>query len=169
MRKISLVFVAVAISTLAVGCGDMDTAKNVSTGVQGTDVGHEGHDGHDHAAVAHAAPHGGQLIELGRSHEFHAELLDDDQTGSIKIYILDSHLEPFSIGQSSISLVLTNGENTQTFELPASQAEGSSEFKSTDSTLMSMLDRDGTKGKLRVTINDQPFSGTFEHHAHDHD
>ncbi len=166
----NLFFAAMAIasvSLLATGCTDMNTAGHDSLDTPAETNGHDhGHNGHDHAHNL-PAPHGGQLIELGRNHEYHAELLDDDQNESVTIYMLDGHLQPVSIDASSIQLVMITGDQTRTFELLASQPAGSSEFRSSDPDLTELLETDGVQGKLRVTINDTPFSGVFDHHDHD--
>lgn len=168
MKKLSLLFALAAISMFAFGCARPDTNTTGSTGVDdhGHDHGSDGHEGHDHAHADHAAPHGGHLIDLGRNHEYHAELVDDHESEAITIYIMDGDLKPLAIKQSSVSLVLTAGDNTQTFELPGTNPESSSEFTSSDEKLMGMIDTRGVTGKLRVTINDKPFSGSFEHHEH---
>ena len=168
MKKLSLFFAFAAISMFAIGCAKPDPKTSDSTGVDdhGHDHGTEGHEGHDHGASDHSAPHGGHLIELGHAHEYHAELVDDHETESIMIYIMDGDMKPLAINQASVSLVLTAGDNTRTFELPASQTESSSEFSSSDETLMAMIDTKGVTGKLRVTINDKQMSGAFEHHEH---
>jgi hypothetical protein len=81
---------------------------------------------------------------------------------------MDSHMEPLVVNQSSISLVLTAGDKTETFELMASQPGGSDEFSSNDAKLMGMIEGEEVKGKLRITIDGKPFSGVFDHHGHDH-
>lgn len=108
------------------------------------------------------------MIELGHSHEYHAELVDDHEAESIAIHILDAHMKPISIAAESISLILTVGDDTQSFELVSQDSDGTRVFVSTESDLMKLLDQDGATGKLRVTIGDRPFSGTFSHQEHDH-
>ncbi len=176
MKKLSLLLALTALSMFVFGCAKPDATSSGSTATHTDDDGHEhgtdeheGHEGHDHAAADHAPPHGGHLIELGRNHEYHAELVDDHKTESIIIYIMDGDMKPLSINQASVSLVLTAGDNTQTFELLSSQPGGSSEFTSNDEAMMGMIETEGVTGKLRVTINEKPFSGSFEHHAHGYD
>jgi hypothetical protein len=66
-------FVAVALT----GCGKRDGAG--------------GKDGHGHA---HAAPHGGQLVELG-DHHYNLELVFDADRSVMQAYVLDGHAENF--------------------------------------------------------------------------
>lgn len=82
---------------------------------------------------------------------------------------MDGHMEPLTVDQSSISLVLTAGGDTETFELTASQSGGSDQFSSNDENMMEMFEDEAVKGKLRVTIDGKPFTGSFDHHGHSHD
>ncbi len=170
MKKTIFVFTMFAISVFAFGCEKTDTKPSDSAKSVASDDGHsaDDHAGHDHAAHGQTGKHGGQLIELGRNHEYHAELVDDHATESIIIYMMDGHMEPLTVNQPTVSLVLTAGDNTKTFELTGNQPSGSSEFSSNDSGLMEMIDAEETKGKLRVTIDGKPFSGTIDKHSHDH-
>lgn len=174
MKKLSLLFGLVAIAMIAIGCEQTKSTGAGSTPTQKEDphAGHnhdeDGHDDHDHAAEDHSAKHGGHLIEIGRDHAYHAELVDDHKTESIKVYMMDSHMEPLSLNVASISLVLTSGGKTETFELLAGQPGGSSEFSSNDAKMMEMIEGGDVKGKLRVTIDGKPLSGAFDHHEHGH-
>lgn len=178
MKSLSLLLTLFAVSIFAIGCDNGTSTHTGSTNKTGEVDPHAGHDhssgqddheGHDHAAHDHSSKHGGHLIELGRNHEYHAELVDDHKTESITVYIMDSHMETLTVDQASISLVLTSGDKTETFELMASQPGGSSQFASSDARMMEMIDGEAVKGKLRVTIDDKPYSGTFDHHGHDHE
>jgi len=175
MKKLLLTCGFVALSIFAIGCDKPaanDSGSTDSTAVDphaGHDHAEDGHEGHDHAAHDHTPPHGGHLIELGRNHEYHAELVDDHKTESITIYMMDADMKPMSVNQSSVSLVLTSGDNTQTFDVLGSQPGGSAEFKSSDPKLMEILEAEDVKGKLRVTIDGKPFSGVFDHHGHGHE
>ncbi len=179
MKKLSLFLTLFAVSIFAIGCADSTSNKTDSTDKPGEVDPHAGHDhssggadeheGHDHAESDHAAKHGGHLIELGRNHEYHAELVDDHTTESITVYMMDGDMESLTVNQASISLVLTAGDKTETFELMASQPGGSSQFASSDAKMMEMIEGEEVKGKLRVTIDGKPFSGAFDHHDHGHE
>ena len=163
----------IAVSIFAIGCDQPSANNNGPTNTQNEDphAGHDhdaGHDDHDHAAHDHSPKHGGHLIEIGRNHEYHAELVDDHKTESITVYMMDSHMEPLLLNAASINLVLTAADKTETFELLASQPGGSAEFSSNDSKMMEMIEGEKVKGKLRVTIDGKPFSGAFDHHGHGH-
>ena len=96
MKKFSLLLSLVAASLFAIGCDQTTTDKtgNVDTNNEvDPHAGHDhGDDGHDESAHDHSPKHGGHLIEIGRNHEYHAELVDDHKTESITIYMMDSHM-----------------------------------------------------------------------------
>ncbi len=158
-----ITLVAISLILFAGGCEDSATTNSASTDAHSEDDEHAGHS-HDHSPK-----HGGHLIEIGRNHEYHAELVDDHKTESITVYMMDGHMEPLTVDQSSISLVLTAGGDTETFELTASQSGGSDQFSSNDENMMEMFEDEAVKGKLRVTIDGKPFTGSFDHHGHSHD
>ncbi len=168
MNKLSLVFGCVAVAVFAMGCEQTDPQAAATTATT-TQAPADDHAGHDHAATDHAAPHGGHLIELGHNHEYHAELLDDHKTETITIYLLDADMQPLSIDAAAVSLVLSAGEKTETFELLASQPGGSAEFKSSDAKMLAMIEGEKVSGKLRVTIDAKPYTGSFEHLEHGHE
>ena len=165
MNKLSLVLGCVAVAVFAMGCKQTDP-QSPGTTFTTTQAPADDHAGHDHAATDHAAPHGGHLIELGHAHEFHAELLDDHKTATITIYLLDADLKPLSNNAATVSVVLSAGENTETFDLLASQPGSSAEFKSSDAKMMAMIDGEKISGKLRVTLDAKPYTGSFEHLEH---
>ena len=170
MKTLSTFLAIAALSIFSIGC---EQSLNTPVGGTGTSTQENGqapdaHEGHDHSTADHTAPHGGHLIELGRNHEYHAELVDDHKTETLVVYMMDGDMKPMTINEASISVVITSGDKTETFELLGSQPGGSSEFSSNDEALMGMLDTDGAKGKLRATIDDKPFTGTFTHDAHGH-
>lgn len=128
------------------------------------------------AAHAEQGPHGGELVELG-SEEYHAELLDDDDSGKVTIYLLDSAAtREVPIADSAITLnAMVDGKAKQ-FSLAAVLPEGKSEtaqFELVDKTLIEALHQ-GAKAqcRLNVTIGGTPYIGKFEHdhdHGHGHD
>jgi hypothetical protein len=173
MKKFSLILGVLAWSMFSIGCdspttgGSSPTKSNQAADAHaGHDHGADGHEDHDHAAHDHSAKHGGHMIEIGRNHEYHAELVDDHTTESITIYMMDSHMEPLTLNEASINLVLMAGDKTESFELLASQPGGSAEFSSNDAKMMEMIKSEDAKGKLRVNIDGKPYSGAFDHHGH---
>lgn len=128
--------------------------------------------------VAHehvSGPHGGQIHELG---EYHAELVDDDVTGTVTIHILDGAAAknvPVDAAEAVIN-VTHDGQGSQ-FKLAAVPLEGepegfASSFVSSEGELGEMLDDENAKAAFVVTINGMPHRTDIEHHhddEHDHD
>ncbi len=192
MRKLSLLFAVAAISVFSIGCDNSGTkGASGTTGGSGTTTddehghSHEGEDAHDHGEGEHGedehaghdhsehghselGPNGGHIIDLGHDHEYHAELLDDHKTEAITIFMHDGDLKPMKIAQEKVTLVLTAGGESNSFELTALEEGEGSAFRSEDANMMKMIDSGKAKGKLRVTIKDKPFSGSFVHEAHGH-
>ncbi len=158
---------ALAFSATSGGCGSQPSGDQAAVAVSDASP---AADGHDHAhGEEHEGPHGGHVIELGRSHEYHAELVDDEQAGTISVYILDKELKELPIEQQSITLNLMVEGAPKTFELMA--AEGSdtmaSRFNATDKAAFEALHEHEASGKLQATIKGSPYSGKVEHHDHD--
>lgn len=159
------VFALAVGAVLTGGCEGPTTAKN-SADESAAD--HDDHDhDHDHAH-AHTAPNGGFLIDIGRDHKYHAELVDNHDTNVVSIFMFDGELKPLAVAPPTISLTLTAGDKSGTFEFTG-ESESSSEFTLKDESMMALLDTDGVKGKIRITIEDKPFTGSFDYkHDHDH-
>jgi len=131
--------------------------------------------GADAHAHAEDGPHKGQLIELG-AEEYHAELVHDDATHTITIYVLDKAAKdavPIEATELPLNLVVA-GSPAQ-FSLPAAPLPGepagkSSCFKLTDQKLCEAMDDPATKGRFNITIGGKPYTGNVEHHDHaEHD
>lgn len=151
-----------------VGCNDAATTT-VETSPPPATV--DMHD--DHAAHAHPSegPHHGGLIELGNE-EYHAELVHNEATESVTIYILNAAAtEQVPIDSTEVTINVKHGDKPEQFKLAASpdlnDPQGkSSRFVSNDAELAEHLDEEGTDPKLVVAINGKSFRGTI---AHDHD
>ena len=134
------------------------------------DDGHDHDHGHSHASEG---PHHGGLIELG-GEEYHAELVDDEDAGTVTIYILDGAAKnavPIDAAEITIN-IKHDGEGEQ-FKLAASPDAGdpegrSSRFVSDDEHLMADLHDEDADATLVLTIEGKSFRGAI-HHDHDHD
>lgn len=126
------------------------------------------HAGHNHGNE-HQGPHHGHVIELGRSHEYHAELVDDEATGTVTAYILDKDLKELAIDATSITMNLMIDDQSKTFELAAATDGQASRFDPQGKALFEALHSHEATGKIRVTINGTPYSGDVEHHDHHDD
>lgn len=136
------------------------------------DVTMEEHDhGHDHPSEG---PHHGSLIELGKE-AYHAELLHDEKSGAITIYILDGAAKvSVPITAESVLVNVKHDGKGQQFTLAAAPEQGdpegkSSKFATQDKTLGELLDEKDTTARLVLEIDGKSFSGEIDAHDHDHD
>lgn len=129
----------------------------------------EGHDEHGHPSEG---PHHGHLIELGNE-EYHAEMLHEEDTNTVTIYILDSAAKKeVLVAEGAVMLNLMVKGQPRQFTMnarpdanaPRGQA---SHFEIVDADLMEALEGEEAKGRLRVTINGKSYRGTIEHEDHD--
>jgi hypothetical protein len=149
-----------------VGCGKSTPPSAPSSAT--SDAGH-----HDHPSEG---PHGGQLIELQEG-AYHAELVHEDDTHTVTIYLLDDKAKgsvTSGEGELMINLVVDGGPAQ--FMLAAapepSDPKGeSSKFQVVSEELSKAMDAKDVKGRLNVTIGGKPLVGAFEHadHGHDHE
>jgi hypothetical protein len=119
-------------------------------------------------------PHGGMLLELGTADEYHAEIAHDDTTKTVTIYILGKDAKtPVPIEEKEVTLnMVVAGESLQA-KFPAAPQEGdpqgkSSRFALMDEKVLEAHDAEKTTGKLNVTIDGTPYSGTLDNHGHGH-
>jgi hypothetical protein len=114
-------------------------------------------------------PHGGHIIELGRKHEYHAELVDNHETGTVSVYILDHDMNELAVEQQVVTLHLTVAGEVNSYRLAAvnTGSGAASRFDATDRGLCHVLDDlESASGKLRLTIGGKPYVGQIEH-SHD--
>jgi hypothetical protein len=126
---------------------------------------------HVHAHPTHG-PHDGDLIELGNE-EYHAELLHDEQTGTVTIYLLDGAAsEHVPIEATEITINAKRDGQPKQFSLAADPDENdpegkSSRFVSNDSGLAASLDEHDSEPRLALTINGKPYRGEISHEHSD--
>lgn len=168
------IFAAVLASALLVGCNSKSSSDHNAIVAERH---HEG-DGHDHSMGEHShiGPHDGHLIELGSDEAFHAELVHDDTTHRVTIFILDGKAKNnVPIPQPELAVNIVKGGSPKQFKLAAvSQAnelrDMASCFQLESEELCSALDATDCKGRLAVNINGKQYIGEIEHHDHeDHD
>ncbi|QGJ72212.1 Hypothetical protein PBC10988_39300 [Planctomycetales bacterium 10988] len=136
----------------------------------------EEHDDHDHAHPSEG-PHHGELIELGNE-EYHAELVLDEEKGTVTVYILDgSASEAVPIEATEITINAKHDGKPEQFKLSASADENdpegkSSRFVSESSELLTHLHEEEAEPRLVLTIEGKSYRGEVAHdhgHNHDHD
>ena len=167
MRVLTTVLMLTAVSLFMVGCGPGKTTPPAEKPKEEhADHGHPEH-----------GPHKGELIELGKE-EYHAELVHDDATEKVTIYLLDKEAKKaVAIAEKEITLnLIAAGAAPQQFKLPAApQADDaagqSSRFELTEAKLCDGICVKGNKARLNVTIQGTPYTGEYtveEEHDHDH-
>lgn len=161
--RTAFLFIAVAIAALGVslgGCGNGGAEKKDAA---------TGGDVHDHDSEG---PHKGVIVELG-DEEYHGEVVHDDATHKVTVYILDSKAKnAVAIDAKDVKInVVADGKPAQ-YVLPAMPLDGetdgkSSRFELSDEGLCDGMCAEGAAARLKVTINGTPFEGKIP--AHDHD
>jgi hypothetical protein len=128
------------------------------------------HDDHEHAHAAEG-PHGGSIVELG-TEEYHAELVHDEASKTVTVFILDaSATKAAPIDATEVVINLTHEGEGEQFKLAASSdsadpAGSSSRFASADPELAEELDHAHGGATLVVTVAGKQYRGEL---AHDHD
>jgi len=128
--------------------------------------------GHTHAHPTEG-PHHGTLIELGKE-DYHAELVHDDATNTVTIYILDGAAkDAVAIEPKQLTLNLLVGGKPRQFQLAAmpqpTDPDGrSSAFGSTSEPMCKAIDAKGTTGRLNVEVSGKRFVGSLGGHTHRH-
>lgn len=167
--SLNLFTLALAATTFGfAGCNDASTTVETAPPPATVD-GQDDHAGHAHPSEG---PHQGSLIELGNE-EYHAELVHDEATGSVTIYVLNAAAtSQVPIDATEIMINLKHDGKPKQFKLAAAADAGdpqgkSSRFVSTDVELGKHLDEEAADPKLVLTINGKSFRGAITH-DHDH-
>lgn len=128
----------------------------------------------DHQAHPVTGPHGGELIELG-SDEFHAELVHDEQGGTVAIHLLDARAEkavPIDAAEVTINLRYA-GHAAQHALAAAPDADDppgkASRFVSREAQLDAGLEQAGAELQVVVMIDGRQYRGRIAHVHHDHE
>ena len=128
---------------------------------------------HDHPDQG---PHGGALIELGNE-KYHAELLHDEKTQTISVYVLDGTAkQEVPIPAKFVRINIKRAGKGEQFQLkPSPQkqetAGKTARFVLKDQTLCDRLHAEGIDARLVVEIEGKSYSGRVVHshdHAHPH-
>lgn len=145
-------------------------------------------DGHEHAAHDHAAeeeahptfgPHKGILLELG-AEEFHAELVLDENKGTVTVFILDAAAKKeVPIDAPIITVNARPDGKPAQFKLAAvrsaQQPQGpTAQFASKDAQLMKVLHAEKAEPRLVARIGKKSYVAKIVHehddeHDHDHE
>lgn len=116
-------------------------------------------------------PHDGVLVELG-DEEYHGEIVDDQKTGKVTVYLLDSKAkEAVAIEAKEVQINVRKGGKPEQFRLKAKpqdkDAKGkSSRFELDSRNLIKLLDDEKAECRLRVVIKGRLFNAKIAHHHH---
>lgn len=169
MPRTPLFALLTALGVLATGCQPAATPP-VSTPPATATSAHDDH--------GHEGPHHGVIVELGNE-EYHAEVVHDDATGAVTVYLLDSSAKKSATTTATeVTINLKHGDTPEQFKLAAQPEEGNpagqtSRFTITDKKLIEHLDDAASAAKLNITVGETPYSGAIpadDHtdHAHEH-
>lgn len=157
-----VVLFALGCCLLPVGCENQPGEMPAGGDLSHADV-------HDHPVEhAHVAgPHGGHLVVLGEE-EYHAELIHDEATHMVGVYLLGPAAEqPVATDAKEITLQLFRDGDFVDYTLSASQEEG--KFSVEDESLCDfLLHAEQAKGRIRAVVGDREYVGIVDHHAHAH-
>ncbi len=153
------------------GCG-AEPGTNTSSGGKAETEAVDAHAGHAHPTEG---PHHGDLVELGNE-EYHAEVVHDEDAGTITIYVLDGAVsKQVPIEATEITINVKHDGQPEQHKLAAvpdatDPSGKSSRFVSNNTELAEHLDEEGAEARLVLTIDGKSFRGVIAHnHDHDHD
>ncbi|MFT5322355.1 MAG: hypothetical protein ACI8P0_000190 [Planctomycetaceae bacterium] len=158
-----------AFALVLAGCTDSNS-EFTEVSHDESEVGHDDHSGHGHGAHG---PNGGEIVEVGNE-EFHAEVVVDEETHRIDVYILGSDAATAKpIDATEISVSFKHGDEVEEFKLAAAALDGESEGQSSKFTLTSEelfeeLHEHSEGATLSFSAGGESLSGTVKH-SHDHD
>ncbi len=132
---------------LALGCNDTQVSDTPSPDKEEHgDHGQDANGGHDHEV----GPNGGLLAVLG-SHEFHVEVLADEDTGKVRALLTDAQFKPVETTAKSLSINMVLDGKASQFTLDCIDNTSPVEFQATDKALAEAI-HDGWEGEARVVI-----------------
>lgn len=153
---------------LLIGCGP--SAEYKTSEQLKTERGHDHDHDHEHGA---AGPHGGSLVELGDK-EYHAELVVDEKSHSLVVYLLGKDAKSASPIAATEVTVGLGGDKSATLKAAPQAGDGegkASKFELADEKVVhDLLDAGFLHGSLKVKIGEKAYEGHIDaHFEHDHD
>jgi hypothetical protein len=157
----ALAAIALALVGLG-GCGPTTDDKPKPAKVTGDPPEHSGHVG----------PHKGHIIELGRDHQYHGELVHDDKAETASVYILDKAMKESPIDAKSVTITIVADNKPETHELAAvDPKDGKTAHFKGDKKLFEAIEdvekNPKAKASLTVMIGDKPYKGDIDLHHDD--
>lgn len=168
LRRSFELALTVAFAVVLSGCTDSNS-EFTEVSHDEPEIGHNDHSGHGHGAHG---PNGGEIVEVGNE-EFHAEVVVDEETHRIDVYILGSDAATAKpIDATEVSVSFKHGDEVEEFKLAAAALDGepegqSSKFTLTDEELFEELHEHSEGATLTFMSGGAELSGTVTH-SHDH-
>lgn len=117
-------------------------------------------DAHDHDQ--HAAPHGGELVELAGG-TVHVEFVHDESAGTLTVHLLDGGMKPISVSDAPvINLKTAAGPKQLTGVAVSGGAAGASQWSFKDDALKGHPEG----ASLRLTVAGKTYSPELPHEHH---
>lgn len=168
LRRSFELALTVAFAFVLAGCTDSNSEYTEVRNDE-SEIGHDDHGGHGHG---HHGPNGGEIVEVG-DEEFHAEVVVDEETHRIDVYILGSDAATAKpIDATEVSVSFKHGDEVEEFKLAAAALDGepegqSSKFTLADEELFEELHEHSEGATLTFLSGGAELSGTVKH-SHDH-
>jgi hypothetical protein len=120
---------------------------------------------HDHNAPG---KHGGQQQLLG-NHEYHAELVHNETTGEVVLFISDGEFKPVAVPEKEVFLTASVAGQPKEFTLSgdANPPEGQPRFVLVDKELCDAICKAGEGVRLNATIKGKPYAANYTAAGHD--
>jgi hypothetical protein len=176
----SRVFVFLLMSSVLASFGCDEGAAPAGTAGADDHGDHAHGEGVEHAHDEHVhpteGPHHGKLVELGNE-SYHAEVVHDDESGTLMVYLLDSAAKNAVYSEASeIVINIRKGDQPLQFKPGGLKKDGQpegkfSEYSLVEPELLKALQDKASTAKLSITIDGKPYSGEIphgDHAAHDH-
>lgn len=167
MESLATAVVAAMLTAGVAGCAKQPAEAPATTSEAPADP-------HDHPTEG---PHHGPLVELGNE-AYHAEVVHDDEAGTVTIYMLDSGAtKAVPLAATTLLVNMTHDGKPEQFELSASPdvddpAGKASRFVSSDPHFVEELDHGHATAQLVVDIDGTQYRGKINlaggHEDHDH-
>jgi hypothetical protein len=132
---------------------------------------------HDHVHLEEG-PHGGHIIEIGAK-DHHAELVHDEGTHKVGIYVLEGDAKTSSpIEAKTVVINVAEDGVASQFELPAVPQSGDGENMSSYYEIVSEplckivcgeSEAKSVQARVSIKIGERPYVGLIETAPHDHD
>lgn len=152
---------------LATGCSESTEYQDYSQAELSANADHD----HDHG---HGGVYGGDVFEVGDTHQFHAELVFDASTRDIAVYFYGNEVGK-AVPASDFVFEIEAGSEETVLEATASPLEGeTAESCSRYVVAGAALPADVTSeeklnGHFHVTLGGSEYEVTLSPHSHDHD